>query len=341
MIYAERIRQARLIAGLTQAQLSEAADVDQSAITRFENEERVPSLATLYAIAVATGVTVEFLATSPPPPLPQGSLAYRARASAKNLHKEAARQCTALLIEQFSRMAAELDIPQIRLPSERDDPQRAARLTRVAFGVNGPGPLPQVIKLVEQNGGVVLSLPMILEGIDAFAFWAQCDIKRPVMVLASNSVGDRRRFTTAHELGHLVMHKDADGRSTDLEREADLFAAEFLMPAEALRAALSQPLTLELAMQLKMHWKVSIQMIVRRARDIGAVSEWRYRQLFQQISGKGWRTHEPVAIPVEHPRLYRQMAETLYPEDCERRVAEECGIGESLARSLLGQYAHH
>ena len=107
-----------------------------------------------------------------------------------------------------------------------------------------------------------------------------------------------------------------------------------------LLSSLSKPLTLELAMRLKMDWKVSIQMIVRRARDIGVISERRYRQMFQQVGSRGWRTHEPVSITVERPRLYRKAVEVLYPDgDYERRMAEDYGIGPSLAHSLLEQYA--
>jgi hypothetical protein len=62
----------------------------------------------------------------------------------------------------------------------------------------------------------------------------------------------RRRFTAAHELGHFVLHRatmgwfradtdetlhEADGDVADrMEREANRFAAEILMPAEVCRA---------------------------------------------------------------------------------------------------------
>lgn len=61
----------------------------------------------------------------------------------------------------------------------------------------------------------------------------------------------RRRFTAAHELGHFVLHRttmgrfradtdatlqDADGEVADrMEREANRFAAELLMPADICR----------------------------------------------------------------------------------------------------------
>jgi len=62
----------------------------------------------------------------------------------------------------------------------------------------------------------------------------------------------RRRFTAAHELGHFVLHRETMGRfraDTDatlreadeevadlMEREANRFAAELLMPADVCRA---------------------------------------------------------------------------------------------------------
>ena len=68
----------------------------------------------------------------------------------------------------------------------------------------------------------------------------------------------RRRFTAAHELGHAVLHRDRMGRFRadvqivdgteegieEIEREANRFAAELLMPAEVIRAR-EQELTRE------------------------------------------------------------------------------------------------
>jgi Zn-dependent peptidase ImmA (M78 family) len=76
------------------------------------------------------------------------------------------------------------------------------------------------------------------------------DTRRPVITL-KNSVyhalqraDSRARFTAAHEFGHLVLHCRAPiGYASttkrdplrDPERQADIFAAAFLMPAEAFR----------------------------------------------------------------------------------------------------------
>jgi Zn-dependent peptidase ImmA (M78 family) len=62
---------------------------------------------------------------------------------------------------------------------------------------------------------------------------------------------DRRRFTVAHEVAHWVVHcaeqrarpvilcrhADMDGATDPREREANVFAADLLMPEQAVRAA--------------------------------------------------------------------------------------------------------
>ena len=338
MIFAERIKQARLLKGLTQLQLADAVGLSQSAVAHFELGKATPSLPVVFAIAAATGITQKFLERTPAPQLSQGSLAYRARASVKRGERDRAHQYLALLVEQMRQMSASLNLPRLRFPTPLDNPVQSARLTRVAFGIHQSRPVSHVVNVVERHGGVVFGLPLKLEGVDAFSTWTSIDAERPVIALSSVSAGDRQRFSASHELGHLVMHKGIRDYPADLEKEANLFAAEFLFPEESLRTVLSEPLTLNLALKLKLRWRVSVQMIVRRARDIGAISERRYRTLFQQIGGRGWRTNEPVDVPVERPRLYRKAAEIIYSDDYISWMAKDYGIAESLAKELLGQY---
>ena len=71
--------------------------------------------------------------------------------------------------------------------------------------------------------------------------------------VAASDLLTRRRFTATHELGHVVLHRDTMGRfradtaesvleaaeakaSATMEREANRFAAELLMPVEVCRA---------------------------------------------------------------------------------------------------------
>jgi Zn-dependent peptidase ImmA (M78 family) len=123
--------------------------------------------------------------------------------------------------------------------------------------------------------------------------------------------GDRQRLSVAHELGHILLHQSFRGTFEDIEREADRFAAELLLPEEAMRAELTA-MTISSAAEMKTRWGSSIQAIFFRARELSLVTERQYKYLCMQISKNGWRTKEPVTITAEKPRAIRKMAEILY-----------------------------
>lgn len=94
---------------------------------------------------------------------------------------------------------------------------------------------------------VLTDLPATADRIDGFLFWAGDDGLAFVNA-DKDSPLPRRRFTAAHELGHAVMHRDRmdrfrvdakinDGADSpdEMEREANQFAVELLMPADVCR----------------------------------------------------------------------------------------------------------
>ncbi len=54
----EKLKGARVAAGLTQVQAAEASEVDRVNISKFEGDNKTPTLATLYKLAAAYGVDV-------------------------------------------------------------------------------------------------------------------------------------------------------------------------------------------------------------------------------------------------------------------------------------------
>lgn len=70
-------------------------------------------------------------------------------------------------------------------------------------------------------------------------------IDRPVIITTPRrSENVFHRFSTADEIGHLVLHGDAGKHSAAVDKEADEFTAAFLTPAAAMDAALPQRLDL-------------------------------------------------------------------------------------------------
>ena len=124
----------------------------------------------------------------------------------------------------------------------RNTGAKRAREARADLGCTREGPLPDVLVAIEDRGGahvVVLDLP---EGV-AGAYVARADC--PLLFVNGHQALARQRFTLAHEFGHHRMghssvvdeQRAISGQLHDPnEVRANAFAAEFLMPRDAVRA---------------------------------------------------------------------------------------------------------
>jgi len=172
---------------------------------------------------------------------------------------------------------------------------------------------PTLLSVVEKAGVLVLAI-LLISRTETRSLCGPESIRR---VDQSSSFrlgrpGDRVRYSIAHELGHLVLHPTIKGQISDAEKEADQFAAEFLMPEIAMRRELAPPITLPSVSRLKARWRVAIQALVRRAFELAIITKRQYTYLFEQIGARGWRTSEPVEVPIEKPRAFKKMAEVIY-----------------------------
>jgi Zn-dependent peptidase ImmA (M78 family)/transcriptional regulator with XRE-family HTH domain len=340
MITPARLRQARELRGLTQTALAQQVGVHPSAIAQLETGRMQPSPAVLDALSRATGFPPAFFTRPSGPALPLGSLRFRARAAMTARQRRQACWYAQTLYELMASLAAQTEYPAPRLPRLTGDPVAAAALTRQVLGLAPDQPIGPLIRILERHGVWVLAIPVPLPRRDACSAWAGGDGARPVIVVAATSAGDRRRFSVAHEVGHLVLHHTPEGAPHALERQADAFAEAFLLPAAAMRAALVPPITLTTLADLKARWGVSLQALIRRAHTLEIISPSQYRSLSAQLGARGWRTREPVAVPVERPRGLRQLAELLYGRPIETpRLADALSLDPAFVQDLLDAHA--
>lgn len=294
---------ARVARGLTQSALAQRTGVAQGVISKFESgtlpvDARVASLAAALEVPVALvdGTTVR---------APHTRVFHRKQAS---LPAKAANKLRADMLLAHARVGLLLrgavippvSVPRLPLESALDTPSDRARTVRKLWGIP-PGPIENMVGLLESNGVPCLTWDVTSARVDAIASWPENS--PPIVMLGNHAPGDRLRFTVAHELGHAVMH---DLPSADREREADEFAAEFLMPRADIRDAL-RGATLPRLAELKSVWGTSIAALARRARDIGAITDSAYRGLNIELSMSGSRRKEPVEIAAEHPTLVRDV----------------------------------
>lgn len=343
MIHGERVRRARLLKKENQTAFATAVGLDQPRLSKLERDLLSPSELVVSAIAVHTGFPVEWFARAPEPPLPVGSLLFRARTSLRAADRDQAIQCAQTIWEHADAMRRRLTTQPCRLPDLGGvEPRAAAHHARDALGVSRRGPVPSVTHALEKSGVLVLGLPVPYEKHDAFSTWTgPHDARYPVVAVLSNAPGDRRRFSVAHELAHLVLHRDLPpSMATAVEPEADTFASEFLVPLDDLADEISGRPSLNELVLLKRRWGVSLQVLIRAARTLGVVDDDRYVSLFKQLSARGWRKEQPIHVPVEKPRGFRKMAELLYGDPVDVvALAREAGWLPPFAAAVLDQHA--
>src|SRR5262249_43172639 len=154
--------------------------------------------------------------------------------------------------------------------------------------------------------------------------------------LTTDKSGERGRFDSAHELGHLALHRQGGPRSREAEIEADRFASAFLMPRASVLAVVPRNVTLPTLIQLKKHWHVSLAALAHRLHDLRLISDWHYRTLCIQISQNGYRTTEPEGIQRESSQVLAKVLESLKAEGVRRsEIAQEMLIPKGDLDALL------
>lgn len=333
-----RLKLARASAALSLRDLADHMDnvVSAQAIGKYERNEDMPGSRALMALATALGVSESYLLSDED--LTLEGVDFRKRHSAREEATIEAR--TLQLLERYLTVEDLLNLKSVEWEQPRSAPytvhevrdaEDAARSVREEWGL-GHDPVPKLAELLEERGIKVLSIDLEdIDGLAARVMRKGRDAAR-VIVVRQNIWAERKRFTLAHELGHMVMQPGPD---VDEESAAHRFAGAFLMPADVIRAevgAQRSAISIGELVALKQRFGVSVQAIAFRCRDLGIIDKKAFSNLYREFVRRGWRK-EPFAEPAciapsyEEPKRFERL--------CYRALAEGV-IGESRAAEMLG-----
>lgn len=333
-----RLKVARAAAGLSLRELSARMDgvVTAQAIGKYERDEDMPGSRALMGLARALDVSEEYLLSDEE--LVLEGVDFRKKASSREEATIEAK--TVQLLERYLAVEDLLGLRSVDWERPRSAPfpvadlrdaEDAARSVRDEWGL-GYDPIPKLAELLEERGVKVLSIDLDdIDGLAAKVSRRGREAAR-VIVVRKNIWAERKRFTLAHELGHMVM---APAAGVDEEKAAHRFAGAFLMPADVLRAEVGahrSMIGLAELLALKLRFGVSIQAIAYRCKDLGIIGSKPFSDLFRVFTRHGWRRHpyaEPGCIPAveEEPKRFERL--------CYRALSEGL-IGDSRAAELLG-----
>jgi Zn-dependent peptidase ImmA (M78 family)/DNA-binding XRE family transcriptional regulator len=335
-----RLRLAREIAGLSKKALAEKLGLAPSTITAYEDGSISPG-DNLPEIANALGMPglEAFFLEDELPEIPEGAVSFRSR---RSMLKRTRQKSLALSQLASFKLAPFLEdrfvLPDVNIPDDLpSDPESAAVALR-SYWELGKGPIANVVHLLEAQGVLVFFLNEACKSVDAFNYTIG---HRPFVFLnTSKPSGERGRFDAAHELGHLVLHRDVDHSKMDskpIEDEANDFASAFLLPAEQFRQECPRSHNLEAFLRIKPRWGVSVQAMVRRGRDLGLLTQWHYESMFRLMAARGWRSGaESGQLPREDSAIHFQALNQLF--DAGLGVDDICrlvGISKAHIQELM------
>ena len=329
----ERLTLMRERRGLSIAQLARASKVADKAIRNAEDCNTVPSAASIAKLAVSLRVPESFFFGPPLETLGENAASFRKASKLPAYRRRAALSAGAFAMALAEYMAERFELAPVRIPDlPGADPEMAAQSVRAAWGL-GNGPAPNMVHLLESKGVFVTALAEDVRELDAFSFWRH---ERPFVVLNTGKSGERGRMDAAHELAHLVLHRDVEVITKDHEHEAQVFGGAFLFPTPAVRAIGIRHPRLDDVLHLKEAWQVAATLFVMRLHEVGLLTDWPYRNLMVELSQRGYRSGEPNGIRRETSQfLAGAIAELRREGTSLKRIADDLRIPVDDLREYL------
>ena len=310
---ADLLRVARQLRGLQQGDAAQRLGISQAMLSRVENKMAgFPSDLIAKASIVYEMPTTFFMQTDTVYGAPVSVHAMwrkKSAVSAKEMDQIVAELNLRLMhlrrLLQAVEVETNYDVPS--LITDEFPVERIAALVRANWKLPA-GPISNLTRALEAAGVVVVHSEMAGSAVDGVTFAVPG--LPPLIVLNIAQPADRMRWTLAHELGHLVMHRTQP--TSEMEKEANDFASNLLMPAQDIKLYFQGRIDLRLLARLKPLWRVSMASLLMRAKGLGVLRNNQERYLWQQFSSANIRHSEPPELNFERetPTVMPELFET-------------------------------
>ena len=274
----KNVRRFMKIKKLSIPQLAKECGLGTATLSNILNEKSSPNSSTLIKISTALGVSFSDLLAEIPT---LKTLRFRTN------HKLTAREIaerdqlqidSAIWLKNYVNLE-ELTQNQIEYKFEQittENPIEAAKEIRKIYNIREEEPIYDILSLVEDAG-----IKLYLHDFNfqkTFGLSVNKEDGGPAIIVNNNeSISvERKIFTIAHELGHLILHRNSfDGEVSEEneieEKQANDFAAELLMPEKAfekqweLHSGISW---VEAVLQIKQYFRVSYKTVLSRLNSL-------------------------------------------------------------------------
>lgn len=296
----------------TQTELATGTGIAQAAISRIENGTRSElPLEEIQSVARFLGFPVSFFYEREPlyrTPLSLHGAAFRKKAAVSKKDQEGVVALANHYVLHFRKLLDAVDLEsefqllQFEVLNDRSSVSDnadgvtsasvAAQRVRASWQL-GDAPIFNLVQFIEATGIFVVEGDF--EDTDIDGVTLRPPGMKPVIVLNRDRPTDRKRFSLAHEYGHVVLHAFP---YEAMEKEANEFAAELLMPRTGVLSDLTRGLSIPKLGLLKRKWRTAMSALIYRARTLGAIPDEAAVSLYKKMSMYGYRTREPQEFDI-------------------------------------------
>lgn len=282
-IFAKRLRSAREMRGLSMAALSAELgnSVTPQAIYKYENGKMLPGSSLLIELSRVLGVTPDYFFR--PFAVEISGIEFRKKSRLGATERKSIEGITVDKVERYVEVEEICGLRgkhgfQKDLATIEEESQVISLTERLreAWDLK-EGRIPDVISLLERQGVIVIEI----EASDAFDGLSGFADDIPVIVINKNFSPERKRFTSLHELGHLMMTFPESMDPRKMESMCNLFASELLLPAEVFREIAGTILRGKVSLQdlavIQREYGISIDAMMYKAWKLGMIPESKYK----------------------------------------------------------------
>ncbi len=319
-----RLTQARLLSdGLSKTSLAQILEVAPSTITKWEEGIHYPNPEALEKISQVLHIPEHWFCREKKQ---ISNPVFFARSKKKSL-KSSYDRANEMLIsfhEVMHIIEEWVNLPEVKilpvfnrteaLQLTNDQIIKAAESLRNQWGL-GYAPISNLMLMTERAGILVTRFEIGYDEMDGTSSWIN---ERPYIFVASDKHNYfRGRFDLAHEIGHIILHKNLTEQDrkdfyNKIEEQANLFSSSLLFPDASFAAECRYP-TLESFISLKRRWGVSVASMIFKAHTLGLTSEDENKRLWRNYSYRKWRQGEPFddCTPAEQPKVLKSAIEVM------------------------------
>ncbi|MCI5512025.1 MAG: XRE family transcriptional regulator [Eubacterium sp.] len=321
----QRLKEALQFREKKMTELADETGISKQSLSLYANDGNVPPFDNVIKIARALDFPTDFFMSEDLCTASTGNTYFRSQASATKKSRNAQKIKLEYVSKMYEVILNYMNVPELNIPdtsainipedianvdSEQAiiEIEKLAKLVREHWDI-GNGPIDNLQYALQSNGIIVTGFRDVDTDIDAFS--QQITIDGKVVYIIALAIGskpiERLRFDMAHELGHILMHMwgdDNEDISKDefnaREKQANMFASALLLPKETFSKSVSAyPTNIDYYLALKKKWKVSMQAMMYRARQLDIISTNQFQYMMRTMSKNGNRTHEPGDKPGE------------------------------------------